>query len=99
MAQKYRLRAIGLPGEFFEPLSQSPTYPSEFLLRPRETFRTLKPTPASCYSSTSCFVPTALNTCSHVFVKVEGLKPSLTAPYQAPFKVLSRTDKSTLQSK
>ncbi|GFY74082.1 transposon Ty3-I Gag-Pol polyprotein [Trichonephila inaurata madagascariensis] len=59
----------------------------------REAFRTLKPTPASCHSSTSCFVHTALKTCSHVFVRVEGLKPSLTAPYQGSFEVLSRTDK------
>ncbi|GFS64675.1 transposon Ty3-I Gag-Pol polyprotein [Nephila pilipes] len=80
-------------GEFFEPPSQAPTNPSEFLLRLRETFRTLKPTPASCHSSTSCFMHTALKTCSHVFVRVEGFKPSLTTPYQGPFEVLSRTDK------
>ncbi|GFY76348.1 DUF5641 domain-containing protein [Trichonephila inaurata madagascariensis] len=86
-------KTIVLPGEFFEPSSQTPTDPSEFLLRLRETFRTLKPTSASCHSSTSCFVHTALKTCSHVFVRVEGLKPSLTAPYQGPFEVLSRTDK------
>ncbi|GFT16647.1 gag-Pol polyprotein [Trichonephila clavipes] len=60
-------KTIVLPGEFFEPSSQTPTDPSEFLLRLRETFRTLKPTPASCHSSTSCFVHTALKTCSHVF--------------------------------
>ncbi|GFS79254.1 gag-Pol polyprotein [Nephila pilipes] len=84
---------ITLPGEFFEPPSQAPTDTSEFLSRLRETFRSLKPTPASCHSSTSCFVHTALKTCSHVFVRVEGLKPSLTAPYQGPFEVLSRTDK------
>ncbi|GFW18905.1 gag-Pol polyprotein [Trichonephila clavipes] len=35
----------------------------------------------------------ALKTCSHVFVRVKGLKPSLTAPYPGPFEVLSRTDK------
>ncbi|GFT74821.1 hypothetical protein NPIL_143221 [Nephila pilipes] len=29
----------------------------------------------------------------HVFVRVEGLKPSLTAPYQGPFEFLSRTNK------
>ncbi|GFY55303.1 gag-Pol polyprotein [Trichonephila inaurata madagascariensis] len=86
-------KTIVLPGEFFEPSSQTPTDPSEFLLRLRETFRTLKPTLASCHSSTSCFAHTALKTCSHVFVRVEGLKPSLTAPYQGPFEVLSRTDK------
>ncbi|GFS50055.1 gag-Pol polyprotein, partial [Trichonephila inaurata madagascariensis] len=53
----------------------------------------LKPTSAFCHSSASCFVHTALKTCSHVFVRVEVLKPSLTAFYQGPFEVLSRTDK------
>ncbi|GFY74477.1 integrase catalytic domain-containing protein [Trichonephila inaurata madagascariensis] len=43
-------KTIGLPGEFFEPSSQTPTDPSEFLLRLRETFRTLKPTPL-CFLS------------------------------------------------
>ncbi|GFX21415.1 uncharacterized protein K02A2.6 [Trichonephila clavipes] len=80
-------------GEFSEPSSQNPTDPSEFLVRPRETFRTLKPTPASCHSFTSCFVHTALKTGSHVFARVEILKPSLTAPYQGPFEVLNRTNK------
>ncbi|GFX47372.1 hypothetical protein TNCV_4691771 [Trichonephila clavipes] len=51
------------------------------------------PTPASCHSSTSGFEHTTLKTCSHVFFRVEGLKPSLIAPYQGPFEVLSRTDK------
>ncbi|GFS87185.1 gag-Pol polyprotein [Trichonephila clavipes] len=55
----------------------------------------VKPTPTSCHSSASCFVHTALKTCSHVFVRVEGLKPSYwqKEPYQGPFEVLSRTDK------
>ncbi|GFY41108.1 integrase catalytic domain-containing protein [Trichonephila inaurata madagascariensis] len=78
-------KTIVLPLEFFEPSSQTPTDLSEFLLRLRKTFRTLKTTPASCHSSTSCFVHTALKTFSHVFVRVEELKPSLTAPYQGPF--------------
>ncbi|GFY42541.1 gag-Pol polyprotein [Trichonephila inaurata madagascariensis] len=86
-------KTIVLPGEFFEPSSQTPTDPFKFLLKLREPFRTLKPSPASCHSSISCFEHTALKTCSHVFVIVEGLKPSLTAPYQGPFEVLSRTDK------
>ncbi|GFR04848.1 gag-Pol polyprotein [Trichonephila clavata] len=79
--------------EHLDHLHQTFSRLRDYGLKLRETFRTLKPTPASCHSSTSCFVHTALKTCSHVFVRVEGLKPSLTAPYQGPFEVLSRTDK------
>ncbi|GFX31220.1 gag-Pol polyprotein [Trichonephila clavipes] len=52
-------KTIVLPGELFEPSNQTPTDPSEFLLRMKETFWTHKQTPASCHSSTSCFVHTA----------------------------------------
>ncbi|GFY77761.1 hypothetical protein TNIN_135301 [Trichonephila inaurata madagascariensis] len=46
-----------LPEEFFEPSSQTPTDPSEFSLKAEEKHSGhLKPTPASCHSSTSCFI-------------------------------------------
>ncbi|GFV88655.1 gag-Pol polyprotein [Trichonephila clavipes] len=50
-------KTIVLPGEFFEPSSQTPTDPSEFLLRLRETFRTLKPTPAIHLPHVLCTQP------------------------------------------
>ncbi|GFT83400.1 integrase catalytic domain-containing protein [Trichonephila clavipes] len=43
--------------EFFEPSSQTPTDLSEFLLRLRETFRSLKPTPAIHLPHVSCTQP------------------------------------------
>ncbi|GFX88096.1 gag-Pol polyprotein [Trichonephila clavipes] len=58
-AEKVFGETIVLPGEFCESSSRAPTDSSEFLLRLRETFRTLKSTPASRYSSTSCSVHTA----------------------------------------
>ncbi|GFS90354.1 gag-pol polyprotein [Nephila pilipes] len=76
---------------FFE--YSDPTNPTECLLRLRETFWTLKLTPISCHPSTSCFVHAALNTHSHVFFRVDGLKPSLTVHYQGPFEILSWTYK------
>ncbi|GFU44818.1 gag-Pol polyprotein [Nephila pilipes] len=87
-------KTLLLPGEFIELLNSVPTDPAECLLKLREIYRPLKPTPVSYHSSTSCFVHAALNTCSPAFVvRVDGLKPSGIAPYQGPFEVLSRTDK------
>ncbi|GFU33112.1 hypothetical protein NPIL_512361 [Nephila pilipes] len=48
----YHPSSNGTQGEFFEPLSSAPTDPAECSLKLRETFRTLKPTPASRHSST-----------------------------------------------
>ncbi|GFT43720.1 gag-Pol polyprotein [Nephila pilipes] len=87
-------KTIVQPGKIFEPPSSASTDLAECLLKLRETFRTLKPAPASYHSSISCFVIAALTTCSHIFVSVDGLKSSVTAPYQGPFEVLSRTDKN-----
>ncbi|GFV29460.1 hypothetical protein TNCV_2022171 [Trichonephila clavipes] len=39
------------------------------------------------------FHVSVLKTCSPVFARVEGFKPSLTEPYQRSFEVLSRTEK------
>ncbi|GFY71865.1 hypothetical protein TNIN_5131 [Trichonephila inaurata madagascariensis] len=64
--------------------------PSEFLLR--ETFRLAN----SCFLLSFIYLTSLCRhspqTCSHVLLG-RGLKPSLTAPYQGPFEVLSRTDK------
>nr|XP_015921372.2 uncharacterized protein LOC107450149 [Parasteatoda tepidariorum] len=86
-------QTVVLPGEFFEPPSDAPSDPTTYLSKLRETFRTLKPTPASCHSKSSCFVHPALETCSHVFVRIDTLKPALSSPYDGPFEVLHRTEK------
>ena len=40
------------------------------------------------------FVPQALLTTSHVFVRKPPIHPALEPPYQGPYPVLSRTDKT-----
>ena len=42
------------------------------------------------------FVPPDLLTSTHVFLRTEGNKPALTAPYRGPFRVLQRKAKAFL---
>ncbi|GFY55135.1 gag-Pol polyprotein [Trichonephila inaurata madagascariensis] len=53
-------KTIVLFGEFFEPSSQTPTDPSEFLLRLKK-HSGFKPTPASCHSSPHVFAHSPQN--------------------------------------
>ncbi|GBO25102.1 hypothetical protein AVEN_17272-1 [Araneus ventricosus] len=37
-----------------------------------------------------------LSVCSHVFLRVDAVQPSLSQPYTGPYKVLTRTNKNFL---
>ena len=51
----------------------------------------LQPTPTSTHRTPKLFVPGELQTATHVFVRRGGVQPSLSAPYEGPFRVVSRT--------
>ncbi|KAF2347188.1 Integrase catalytic core, partial [Trinorchestia longiramus] len=44
-------------------------------------------------TNTSDGLDPALQNCTHVYVRVDGVKPALTRPYEGPFRVLKRTPK------
>ena len=50
----------------------------------------LQPKPTSAHRNPRVNVPDELSTATHVLVR-KGLQPSLTAPYEGPYRVLSRT--------
>ncbi|KFM67913.1 Gag-Pol polyprotein, partial [Stegodyphus mimosarum] len=84
---------LRLPGEFFHPESTPVIDPPTFLQRLRETMSNISPTPASSHNQPSYFVHPALETSSHVFVRNDAIKPTLTPSYDGPFKVVKRTPK------
>ena len=51
----------------------------------------LQPTPTSAHRTPRLFIPGLLDTATHVFVRRGGVQPSLSAPYEGPFRVISRT--------
>lgn len=83
---------LRLPGDFFFPSGEARDH-DIFVRNLQENMARLRPT-SHRKDRERTFVPKDLTTCSHVFIKVEGLKRSLTPPYEGPYKVISRTNKT-----
>ena len=84
--------SLRMPGEYFNPTTPSDLNPLDYANRLSAHMRALSPaTPRE--QSKKVFVPTALHTCSHVWIRCDGIKRSLKPPYEGPFKVLKRSDK------
>ena len=84
---------LRLPGEYFEPGSTTPD-PATFAGQLRQTMEQIRPSPTSAHSRPAIFIPKALNTASHVFVRHDAIRKPLQAPYDGPFAVLARGDRT-----
>ncbi|XP_046144930.1 uncharacterized protein LOC123988532 [Osmia bicornis bicornis] len=81
--------AIRLPGEFFVTVEES-TDPQIFLGKFRQHIRQVKPSSVAHHNKPKIFVQKALDTCTHVFVRVDAVKKPLEAPYEGPFEIIER---------
>ena len=52
----------------------------------------MQPVPTSAHRRPAVHVPEELDTCTHVFVLRGGVQPTLTTPYDGPFRVIERTE-------
>ncbi|XP_052890336.1 uncharacterized protein K02A2.6-like [Anopheles moucheti] len=86
---------LRIPAEFFHssPLMKLPDT-TEFTQALRKAMDNIKPTQTSWHEKRATFVHSDLRSCTHVFVRVDTVRPALTPPYQGPYKVLGRTGKS-----
>ncbi|XP_037942650.1 uncharacterized protein LOC119675515 [Teleopsis dalmanni] len=53
----------------------------------------LRPVPGSNHAKAKTFVQRDLQTCSHVFLRDDNVRPLLKSPYDGPFKVIRRDRK------
>ena len=51
----------------------------------------LQPTPTSAHRQPLIFIPPELDSASHVFVQRGSVRPSLSSPYEGPYRVTART--------
>ena len=65
----------------------------EYVHQLRKFVRDLRPVPTRKFASRPIHVDDKLFTCSHVFVRNDGVKVGLQRPYDGPFKVLQRSRK------
>ncbi|XP_076383726.1 uncharacterized protein LOC143260974 [Megalopta genalis] len=86
---------LRLPGEFLVPQrAESLPLPGDFVAGLREHFATLAPTPGSNHSTKRVFVFKDLATAEHVFVRNDAVRGILQPPYDGPYRVLDRGDRT-----
>lgn len=83
---------LRIPGEFFND-STPTTIDSEALNKFRETMRDLRPTNTAHHAVPKLFMSKDLATATHVFVRNDTIRPSLSHPYDGPFKIIKRNEK------
>lgn len=86
-------QSLRLPGEFFDDALPAVSR-TEFANKLHQVFEDVKPPAASNHGKRSVFVSGDLKKCSHVFVRIDSVKRSLQHPYDGPYEVLERGDKS-----
>ena len=88
-------QALRLPGDFFTTAAPSTSpFSQELITQMKHFVASLKPTPTRVVQSTKVYQPPELKTCTHVFVKVDPIKPNLQPSYKGPHSVISRSDKT-----
>ena len=87
-------QTLKIPGEFFvdTPLSD-PLDSSNFVDQLRKRMRNIKPVEPAVSRQVQDYIPKALDTCTHVFVRIDKVKPSLHPRYDGPFEVIKRLRK------
>ncbi|KAL7306185.1 hypothetical protein TKK_0001629 [Trichogramma kaykai] len=87
---------LRIPGDFF--LASSPIADkSTFVRSLRQLFKSLKPVPASRHTTRKPFVFADLNSCSHVFKRIDRIRKLLEPPYSGPHCVVKRIDQRTYE--
>lgn len=84
-------QSLKLPGEFFvdSPLSNK-SDPADLVEKLRDYMRNTRPTDTRTSNKNNIFIPKDLDTCSHVFVRVDKVKPPLQPAYEGPYLVIRR---------
>lgn len=68
----------------------SPNYVSNLI----SMMRKINPVTSPSHGNSKVFVNKALKDCSHVFLRIDKIHPSLTSPYSGPHLVIDRNDKN-----
>lgn len=83
---------LKIPGEFFTN-SKPANIDSETVNQFRNAMRTLRPTNTAHHATPKTFESKALQTTTHVFVRNDSIRPSLSHPYDGPYPVTNRKEK------
>ena len=82
---------LRIPGAFFT-TQDTDADPFSFVGKLREHFRIMTPIPTAHHIRAKHYAHKDLSTCTHVFRRLDAVKPPLTPPYTGPHRVLQRLD-------
>ncbi|XP_076764840.1 uncharacterized protein LOC143431789 [Xylocopa sonorina] len=85
---------LRLLGEFFNNIKTDNREPPDTIKELRAYFRDIRPIPGTRHGQQKMFIHKDLETSSHVFVRVDAVKRPLQHPYEGPFPVVSRSNKT-----
>lgn len=85
--------SLRLPGEFFT-RTKTDVNAATFVQNLKAAMEQLIPSPASNHGKSKIFIPKTLNSCTHVFVRQDAVRPPLHSPYEGPYLVLKRAKKT-----
>ncbi|CAK8686304.1 unnamed protein product [Clavelina lepadiformis] len=85
--------SIRLPGEFFETPSLDIIPQSKYVEQLTQFMATLRYVPPHEPYPIKTFVDPELKTCSHVFIRHDGVRTGMQRPYSGPYTVIDRQEK------
>lgn len=87
--------SLRLPGDFFTPTKSinNNNDDPEFIRKLNEAMSSLNNNTAVSTTQRSSFIPDQLSTCTHVFIRTDASRKSLTPPYEGPFEVIEKQHK------
>lgn len=83
---------LRLPGEFLSSAPHDATPSADFVRGLRQSMAYLRPVSTRACSTRPTFVPAALKTAQHVFLRRDAVRRPLQRPYDGPYEVLKRGD-------
>ncbi|XP_058828199.1 uncharacterized protein LOC131688065 [Topomyia yanbarensis] len=83
---------LRIPSEFFVENSAN-NIETDFVIKLQEAMQNLKPKATAWHGKRDVFVHRDLQSCKHVFIRDDSARPSLSPPYDGPFKVVRRSSK------
>lgn len=84
---------LRLPGEFFDITKDETADPASYVARLKSTMQQLQAAPVRKQPQRKVHISDDLASCTHVFVRHDGVRKPLQQPYDGPYEVRKRTDK------
>ena len=87
-------QTLQLPGAYFGDYSSNDPPTTDFVKELQSFFKIIRPQPTAHHAKNTVYVPKDLRTTKYVFLRNDAVLRPFQRPYNGPFKVKSRTDKT-----